>query len=313
MSAIFTLAHLSDVHLQPMPPLGIGHGRPKRMLGYANWYRNRRGVHQREVADLIAADLALQKPDHIAVTGDLVNIGLPQEHVLALHWLRTLGPPDRVSVVPGNHDIYVRLLRDPGAMRWRDYMAPNAGGAQFSPDGETGFPFVRRFGQVALVGVNSAVPMPPVIAAGRIGRGQLAHLADMLDTLGRERLVRVVLMHHPPLPGQAPWLRALRDAAGLAQVLAEHGAELVLHGHNHTNTLASYPWRSTPVPVVGIASASAGRPHNDEPLGRYNLVRIHLGDAKHRIEITGRGLAEPGGQVVELDRRWLDAGASART
>src|SRR6185312_15806218 len=105
MSRTFTLAHLSDVHLQPMPPVGLGHWRPKRVLGYVNWVRNRKGVHLRQTIDLLASDMAAQKPDHIAVTGDLVNIGLPQEHALALAWLRDLGPADCVTVVPGNHDI----------------------------------------------------------------------------------------------------------------------------------------------------------------------------------------------------------------
>ena len=78
MSTTFTLAHLSDVHLQPMPPIGLGHWRPKRVLGYANWHRNRKDVHLRQVVDQLVADMAEQKADHIAVTGDLVNIGLPQ-------------------------------------------------------------------------------------------------------------------------------------------------------------------------------------------------------------------------------------------
>ncbi len=281
------------------------------MLGYANWYRNRKGVHLRQVVDQLVADMAEQKSDHIAVTGDLVNIGLPQEHAWALEWLRSLGPPDQVTVIPGNHDIYVRLLRDPGAMRWRDYMTSNVEGLLVvDANNAVGFPFVRRFGNIALIGVNSAAPMPPIIAAGRVGHEQRARLADALDALGREGLVRIVLIHHPPLPGQAPWSRGLRDAAQLEQILNTHGAELILHGHNHTNTLAACRWKSASVPVVGIASASIGRAYKDEPLGRYNLIRIQLDEGGHRIEIIGRGLTEPGGGVVELERRWLDTRAS---
>jgi 3',5'-cyclic AMP phosphodiesterase CpdA len=294
-----------------MPPVGLGHWRPKRVLGYVNWVRNRKGVHLRQTIDLLASDMAAQKPDHIAVTGDLVNIGLPQEHALALAWLRDLGPADRVTVVPGNHDIYVRLLRDPGVMRWRDYMTSNADGAPFAVNSSAGFPFVRRFGRLALIGVNSAVPMPPVIAAGRVGHEQLARLGDILAVLARQRLVRVVLIHHPPLPGQAPWSRALRDAAELEQVLAMHGAELILHGHNHTNMVAVHRLGERRVPVVGIASASIGRPYKNEPLGRYNLLHIALTDAGHRIEVVGRGVAEPGGAVVELERHWLDVATPA--
>lgn len=312
MDGTFTLAHLSDVHLQPMPPVGPGHWRPKRALGYANWHRNRRTVHLREVVELITADLAAQPVDHIAVTGDLVNIGLPQEHELALKWLHSVGSAEDVTVVPGNHDIYVRLMRDPGAMRWRAYMLPNAEGKRFVAEAQGSFPFVRIFGRIALVGVNSAVPMPPVIAAGRIGREQLMRLGVILDDLGRERFIRVVLIHHPPLPGQASWSRGLRDATALERVLEAYGAELVLHGHNHRHMLTWLRRRGGAVPVVGIASASIGRAHKDEPLGRYNLLRIQYSGEQHRIELVGRGLADPDGPVVEVERRWLEAPAHGR-
>jgi hypothetical protein len=86
-------------------------------------------------------------------------------------------------------------------------------------------------------------------------------------------------------------------------VLARHGAELVIHGHNHINMLTWRPSGSGMVPVVGAPSASLGRRHRHEPLARYNLFRIDL--AAGAIELIGRGLAEPGGAVVEIERRML--------
>ena len=55
------------------------------------------------IVEAIKAD----KPDHLAVTGDLVNLALDAELELARLWLETLGRPEDVSVVPGNHDAYV--------------------------------------------------------------------------------------------------------------------------------------------------------------------------------------------------------------
>jgi 3',5'-cyclic AMP phosphodiesterase CpdA len=141
------------------------------------------------------------------------------------------------------------------------------------------------------------------MAWGRIGGDQLAALAKTLDALARANLMRVVLVHHPPLPGQAGRARGLLDAAALEAVLTRHGAELVIHGHNHINMLA---WGSGPsgrFPVVGAPSASLGRPHRHEPLGRYNLYRVE--PAERSIAVIGRGLAAPGGPVVELERRAL--------
>jgi hypothetical protein len=105
------------------------------------------------------------------------------------------------------------------------------------------------------------------------------------------------------LPGQSVPSRKLLDAEAMQQVLSEHGAELVLHGHNHTNTTAFCSSGEATIPVIGIASASLGRRYHDEPLGRYNLYRIAVGSGAPEIVLTARGLADPDGPVVELERR----------
>ena len=302
MTTSLTIAHLTDVHLGPIAGFTPGYWNLKRALGYANWRRNRRAVYQRPVLDRLVADLAAQGPDHIAVTGDLVNIGLPQEHINALRWLESLGPPSRVTVIPGNHDIYSRLRRDAGTGRWARYMASDAEGARHVGDGDA-FPFVRVLGRVALIGLNSAVPTPPLVASGRLGNEQLERLAHLLERLAAADLFRLVLIHHPPLSGQASRFRALEDAARLEVVLARQGAELVIHGHNHLNMLAWHPSSAGPVPVVGAPSAAQARPYKAEPLARYNLYRIE--GPPWRIEVVGRGLGEPEGPVVEIERRGL--------
>ncbi|HZT48447.1 MAG TPA: metallophosphoesterase [Hyphomicrobiaceae bacterium] len=305
MTTSVTVAHLSDVHLGPIAGFTPRYWNLKRALGYANWLRRRRHAHLRPALERLTADLEAQAPDHVAITGDLVNIGLPQEHANALAWLEGIGTPERVSVIPGNHDIYSWLGDDPGTDRWACYMASNAEGAVHAGHGEP-FPFVRMLGRVALIGVNSAVPTPPFIASGRVGAGQLARLASILDRLGGAEVFRLVLVHHPPLPGQAKRYRDLQDADDLQTVLARHGAELVLHGHNHLSTLAWCGSVAGQVPVVGAPSASLGRPHKKEPLARYNLYRI--AGPPWTIELIGRGLEHPAGDIVELERRMLTPG-----
>ena len=297
-----TIAHLTDVHLGPIAGFTPGYWNVKRLLGYANWLRNRRDAYQMDVLDRIVADLEAQAPDHIAVTGDLVNIGLPQEHINALAWVESLGPPEDVTVIPGNHDIYSRLRGDPGTERWSAYMASCAQGAAHAHAGGA-FPFVRMLGPVAIIGVNSAVPTPPLVASGRLGEEQLVRLGAVLERLGKADVFRLVLIHHPPLPGQAKRFRGLEDAARLEAVLSRHGAELVLHGHNHSNMLAWCATGAGAVPVVGAPSAALGRHRKGEQLARYNLYRI--AGPPWEIELVGRGLKEAGGEVVELERRIL--------
>jgi 3',5'-cyclic AMP phosphodiesterase CpdA len=306
MSRTITIAHISDLHLGPPEGFAPRYWNLKRLLGYLNWLKNRRHVHVPAVAARLLADIRAQAPDHLAVTGDLVNIGLPREHENALSWLGGVGPPDRVTVVPGNHDIYSDIGSDPGVARWRAYMASDTWGAAQHSAPEP-FPFLRRIGEVAIVGVNSSVPTPPVIATGRVGAGQIERLGALLRRLGQERLFRLVLIHHPPLPNLARPSRALNDAAGVEAVLREAGAELVVHGHNHTNTLHWVePLAGTgATPVVGIASGSAACAYKHEPLARYNLYRISAEPGGWQVEMIGRGLAGPGGPIVELERRNL--------
>lgn len=310
MTSIVTLAHLSDVHLAPICGFGMPYWNVKRILGYLNWQRGRVRIHQRRVADLIAADIRAQTPDHIAVTGDLANLGLPEEYRTARAWLEQLGPPDRVSVVPGNHDIYTGQLYGASCLtEWAAYMASDTWGMERAGLGG-GFPYVRRLGPLALIGVNSAIPTPPFVAAGRVGNNQITALESILSRLNAEGLVRVVMIHHPPLPGQAPKRRALSDAGDLQAMLERTGAELVLHGHNHTETMVQLHSVSGAVPVCGVASASAGLAHGDEPLARYALYLFEppvAGQTRLTIQRISRGLKVADGEVVELARHEITA------
>jgi 3',5'-cyclic AMP phosphodiesterase CpdA len=105
---MFRLAHLSDPHLGPLPDPKLLQLFSKRLLGYLNWQRNRSKFMGGNHLEQLVEDMKAQAPDHIAVTGDLVNIALPLEISGARAWLDELGAPDQVSVVPGNHDAYVR-------------------------------------------------------------------------------------------------------------------------------------------------------------------------------------------------------------
>ena len=226
---------------------------------------------------------------------------MPDEHARALAWLQELGSSDFVTVIPGNHDIYCPLWRDVGTRRWQSYMTdmPHASAAR---GGE--FPFVRRIGNVALVGVNSAVPTPPGVASGEIGEAQLARLDEVLAALSDEPIFRVVAVHHPPLVGQAKPTRGLRDADRLEAVLVRNRPDLVLHGHNHRN-MVSQRQRADgrSFPVIGVPSFSVGKSHKGEPLGAYNLYAISAREQGFEIELIQRGLGIEGGSVGEIDRR----------
>lgn len=308
--AVTTLAQITDVHLPPVLSFKPWLWNVKRSLGMINWVRNRRDLHLAAVAALIAADCKAQHPDHIAVTGDLATLGLPGEFQTGLDWLATLGDASRISLIPGNHDIYTKGCDAMCLREWAGFMRSDAWGNAFL-GGTEGFPYVRRVGNLGIVALNSAVPTRLFIASGRIGPRQMAALPGILDRLRDEGLIRVILIHHPPLRHQAPSRRALEDAREFEALLKQHGAELVLHGHNHRDSLA---WTGTPgahrIPIVGLATGSTGRVHRHEPLGRYNLYRISGQPGAARIELITRGLQSAAGKVVELRRQILSPDAT---
>ncbi|MBL9033562.1 MAG: metallophosphoesterase, partial [Rhodospirillaceae bacterium] len=119
---MFVLAHLSDPHLAGWSVDEIGSLFNKRLTGWLSWWKNRQHIHLSRILDLIVDDVAARNADHIAVTGDLVNISLPQEFARAGQWLRRLGTGERVTVIPGNHDAYVAVPWAEGAGRWAEFM-----------------------------------------------------------------------------------------------------------------------------------------------------------------------------------------------
>jgi 3',5'-cyclic AMP phosphodiesterase CpdA len=281
MTAAFTLAHLSDPHLPPLPAARLRDLAGKRALGYLNWTRNRHKYHRREVLDALVADMKAQQPDHIAVTGDLVNLALEAEFAPARTWLESVGTPQQVTVVPGNHDAYVRGTRHRFAGTFEKYLRGDAGA-----DGAT-FPFVRRRGPLALVGVSSAVPTAPLMATGRLGRAQLDALDRHLAQLSTDEAFRVLLVHHPLHSDSR--IKRLTDAKALRAVLKARGVDLILHGHDHIHSTMWFEGADRRIPAIGVPSASA-LAHRHYPAAAYNLFSIARDGNQWRCVQTVRGI-----------------------
>jgi 3',5'-cyclic AMP phosphodiesterase CpdA len=296
---MFVLAHLSDPHLAPLPTPRLADLAGKRLLGWLHWRHTRHKIHRTECLDLLVRDLEAQAPDHIAVTGDLVNIALAAEFPQARVWLEGLGAPRDVTLVPGNHDAYVRPALTAHAMHWREFMR----GDDTQTPALT-FPFVRRRGPLALIGLSSAVPTAPFMATGRLGREQIARLEALLQRLAG--CCRVVLIHHPPGRSRSGRFKRLTDAAALRSVLKRCGAELVLHGHDHVQALDWLEGPRGPIPALGVPSASAAMVtgHHVEPAA-YNLYRIDGSVGAWRCELVTRGFRAGADHIVELNRQDL--------
>ena len=271
---MITLAHISDIHLAPLPPLKWTELANKRITGFINWRLKRHNSLSGDGLTNLVRHMRDQKPDFTAVTGDLVNLGLESEANTAFNWLQTVGTPEEVCVSPGNHDAYLRQTLGYNSTRWGPYMA-----------GETldaaPFPYVRRIGDVAIIACSSAVPSAPFFALGRFEQDQADRLSRILRLLGEAGYFRVIMIHHPPnLEARHPRL-GLYGAKRFREAVARHGAELVLHGHTHKSSIFAIPGLTGDVPVVGVAAAGAAQSEDGgEDPARYNLFRIErLGTA----------------------------------
>lgn len=292
---MFRLAHLSDPHLGPLPEPTLKELASKRVLGYINWQRNRAGKLTPQYLNGLLTDIADQNVDHIAVTGDVINLALDDEIPLAAEWLGTLGSPDRVSLVPGNHDAYVAGALDTLIETWAPFMSGD------DPAEAKRFPYMRARGPVAIVGASSAEATAPFMATGYFRAPQAARLEKLLRAAGERDLFRVILIHHPPVRDVAVWPRGLIGGSRFRDVIRRVGAELILHGHTHKNDFKHIPGPNGPVPVIGISSASF-EPGTRRAGAAYNLFEIERNGAGFRCVKIRRGHDTPTSGVVEQAR-----------
>jgi 3',5'-cyclic AMP phosphodiesterase CpdA len=294
---MFTLAHLSDPHLSPMPRPKFRELMGKRAVGYFNWRTNRGVHHSPDYLGTLVADLLSRGFGHLVVTGDLVNLGLPDEYALARSFLESLGPGDRVSMVPGNHDAYVRGTALLHVDLWKEYIAGDDPAKKIGVAGAA-FPYLRRRGDLAIIGLSTAIPTAPFLATGRLGKAQLMEFEHLLKTAREEHRFRVVLIHHPPAGRHSPH-EVLTDARAFRTIVAREGAELVLHGHKHKAMLQQIAGPDHAVNVVGVPSAS-NPGSNPERGGAYNLYRIAGKPGAWTCQMESYGFAPDGSGIAKI-------------
>ena len=273
------IAHFSDLHLFSLEGVPMRRFLNKRLTGWVNLHLKRGHIHKASHVRAIAREIARANIDHVVVTGDLTNLALEPEFELARSVLRDeLGiDPSRVTVVPGNHDLYTH-----GALRSRRFehyfadwlrsdlpeLAVTAGGARF--------PVVKLRGGVAIVALSSAVPRAPFVAAGELGGAQLDALARVLAHPEVAARTLVLALHHPPVHGWSRikgHLEGLRDAPALLSMLMSVRRGLVLHGHLHRRIQQVVTTQVGVLHQVGATSASL---HDETPdrMAGFNVYEI---------------------------------------
>ena len=142
------------------------------------------------------------------------------------------------------------------------------------------------------------MPTRPFLAVGRFDEAQAERLARILKVMGEADYFRTVLIHHPPNPELQHPSFGLKGNRLFRQVIAEHGAELILHGHTHRSSIHSIPGKGREVPVVGVAAASAAQGGTLDDPARYNLFRIERSGDGWNCTMRELGFQRLGTEIV---------------
>lgn len=308
---MFRLAHISDVHLSPLPQVRLRELASKRITGYINWKRHRKDAMHDWVLEGLIKDLKSREPDHIAVTGDLVNLALNLEIDNAYTWLKTLGAEQDVSFVPGNHDAYVPGALEKSCCKWEPWMRGDGIDNQLK---RPQFPYLRVRDGVAIIGVSSARATGPFMASGDFLPAQAARLKKILLETSEQGLCRVVMIHHPPVRNATPAYKRLFGIGRFQKVIKAAGAELILHGHTHLATYNEIAGPEGAVPVICVPSASQAPYAPDQegrkPPARYNLFSIQKNETPHNWQCLWQqyGYAGDSTEVQLIAERTLQLG-----
>jgi 3',5'-cyclic AMP phosphodiesterase CpdA len=262
-----SFVHCSDIHLLSLEGVSPLRFLNKRMTGGVNLLLKRRKGHDGRLFDAICRHARELGVDRLVVTGDVTNLALESEFDLVKSKLDGAGLP--VTVIPGNHDTYTR--GSARVRRFEHYMSAHMQGERL--DGEP-YPFVQTHEEVALIGLSTAVPTRPMSAVGVVGPEQLARLARVLEAQAKAGRTRVVLIHHPVGAGVSHAGHELLDLEDFGAVIARHGAELILHGHEHVQLDYELEGPEGPVPVHGVASGTSrsARPGREAAFRVYRFA-----------------------------------------
>lgn len=279
VTAIMRVAHLSDLHVLALDGVSRLRFINKRFTGLVNLRVKREHKHRPGHLLAVARAIRLAKVDHVVITGDLTNLALEQEFEAVLRLVEEeLGvDPEHVTIVPGNHDLYTR-----GAMRsqrFTRFFAPylKSDLPDLAADISLGrFPVVKLRGPLAIIGLSSAVPRPPLVASGELGTAQIDALARILAHDEVKRRTPIIALHHPihnPSSTLKTWVEGLVDAPDLADAVASIDKGLLLHGHLHNRMARTFPTRAGSLLAVGATSASLH--HEDEHrMAGFNVYEV---------------------------------------
>ncbi|ATP12679.1 metallophosphoesterase family protein [Bartonella henselae] len=292
LTPMFCLAHISDMHLSPLPKPSFFELFGKRLTGYLNWQKKRKGQMATNTLETLIEALKKKNPDHLVISGDLVNLALDKEFEQARNWLLNQGQPQNISLTFGNHDAYVRGAFQKACTLFQPWIT-----GDFPQKNAPPFPYIRIRKNVAIIGASSAIATPPFQASGYFGKMQAQALSQLLNEAARRNLFRVIMIHHPPFHHATSWHKKLWGIERFLEVIKHHGCELILHGHTHLPTLNIIKGKMGKIPIVGVASAAQAFGDTPPPAG-FNFFSIEQFNQQWHCQLQRYSLINQNNEVA---------------
>ena len=222
----FTLCHISDLHFSSPGEISFDDFFNKRILGGLNVLLFRRFQYRFEVLkslrDLLCSNNFVY--DHLLVSGDLTSTGKESEFLDAKKFLLSLKEKSPVSVIPGNHDVYIKELEEP--LVFSQFFGQDFDCLEF--------PFLHKIKQgVYVAGFNTCYAAGVLSSAGRVNPEEITKMKTLLKDIEPESVVLSMGHYHLAEKADPNPEHDLTNPEEMLDFLKESGIKYYFHGHIH--------------------------------------------------------------------------------
>jgi len=227
-----TIIHISDLHFHRYPK-NFSEWKSKRLLGAANTFFRRAGQFPIERAKKLVKQVCKMNWDHLVISGDLTQLSLESEFLLAREILDPLlKEKSRITIIPGNHDRYV--LQSFSNDLFKKYFGLFFGKTEVH---------VREINaDWVILGWDSTYSNGWLSASGAVRRSTIIETEKIIRSFTKNK--NFIIVNHYPLTFPEEWqFNHLHELLNLLPVkkwiLSFPQIRIYLHGHIHLNWIHS--------------------------------------------------------------------------
>lgn len=271
---MYKIAHLSDLHIS----FKDEDERGKRLIE-------------------LLGEVKERNCDHIIITGDIAD----NPDIRDLLFIREifshfdLLDSDKLSVIPGNHDIFggaakgknfFRFIKECSEINYDVNENTFIDTFKETFPENNSFPYLKVLDNTAVIAINSidrfSIEKNPEGSNGRLDNDNLEKLKNILSSEVIKNKYRIVLIHHhfneakvnEEYPAHSMWLKVvnwkmrLYGMKKLIKLFKKYNVNLVLHGHTHINEIYNIN------NVTFLNSSACIFPITDDQIRKYNIISI---------------------------------------